>query len=80
MFQRPMEGFKEEISLTLSSGADGFSLVVGVDVLKSINLRQGRHASDAVLKNVAENLDVTYGTRQLYRVNRGGTHRFHPCS
>lgn len=65
-----MEGLKEEISLTLSSGADGFLLVVGVDDLKSINLKQGRRAGDAVLKNVAEALeDVTYGTRQLYRVN-----------
>lgn len=65
-----MEGLKEEISLTLSSGADGFLLVVGVDDLKSINLKQGRYAGDAVLKNVAEALeDVTYGTRPLYRVN-----------
>lgn len=69
MFQRPIEILKEEISLTLSSGADGFLLVAGVDDLPSIYLRQRQRAGDTVLKNAAETLeDVTYGTRQLHRV------------
>lgn len=64
------ESLKEEIGHTLTSGTDGFLLVVGVDDLKSINLKQGRRSGDAVLKNVSEALeDVTYGTRQFYRVN-----------
>ena len=33
---------------------NGFLLVLGIDDLKSINLKQGRRAGDAILKRVAE--------------------------
>lgn len=65
-----MESLKKEINVTLSSDIDGYLLVVGVDDLKSINLKQGRRAGDVVLKSVAEALeDTTYGARRIYRVN-----------
>lgn len=65
-----MERLKEEIGATLSGTANGFFLVLGVDDLKSINLKQGRRVGDAILQSVVEALeDVTYGTRRLYRVN-----------
>lgn len=65
-----MERLKEEIGATLAGTDNGFLLVLGIDDLKSINLKQGRRAGDAILKRVAESLeDVTYGIRRLYRVN-----------
>ncbi len=65
-----MESLKEEIGTTLSGEVNGYLLVLGVDDLKSINLKQGRRAGDAILKCTAEALeDITYGTRRIYRVN-----------
>lgn len=64
------ESLKKEINTILSSGTDGYLLVLGIDDLKSINLKQGRRTGDVILKSAAEALeDATYGTRRIYRVN-----------
>ena len=63
-----MEGLKKEISALLNDGVEGFLLLVGVDDLKSINLKSGREFGDQVIQKVAESLEnATRGTRRVYR-------------
>ena len=65
-----MDVLKQELSRVLSTRQEGYLLLVGVDNLKSINLKNGRECGDGVLKRVAESLEVvTGGTSRIYRVN-----------
>lgn len=65
-----MDALKQELRCVLSSRQEGYLLLVGVDNLKSINLKNGREFGDAMLKRVAESLEVaTGGERRIYRVN-----------
>ena len=65
-----MESLKEELEVIHREGCDGFLLVVGVDDLKSINLKMGRTFGDSILKRVTEALeDATLGERRIYRLN-----------
>ena len=65
-----MDYLKEETDLMLRREEDGFLLLVGVDDLKSINLKKGRKFGDTVLHNVAQSLEAaTAGERRIYRVN-----------
>ena len=65
-----MDSLKAELDRLLAEEADGFLLLVGVDDLKSINLKRGRAFGDTVLKEVVRSLEaVTRGSRRIYRVN-----------
>ena len=65
-----MEALKTELEEILCREVDGFLLLVGVDNLKSINLKYGREYGDQVLKRVAASLeDATNGTQRIYRMN-----------
>ncbi|WP_158098974.1 EAL domain-containing protein [Flavonifractor sp. An100] len=65
-----MEVLKRELEAVLEGELDGFLLLVGVDNLKAINLKNGREYGDQVLKRVVASLeDATDGTQRIYRVN-----------
>lgn len=65
-----MDMLKQELRRVLSTRQEGYLLLVGVDNLKSINLKNGREFGDAVLKRVVESLEVaTGGESRIYRVN-----------
>ena len=65
-----MDSLKADLEDLRTGDCDGFLLVVGVDGLKSINLKMGRAFGDSVLKDVASALeDITLGERRIYRVN-----------
>ena len=61
---------KKEISRLLKDAVPGYLLLVGVDNLKSINLRNGRDFGDALLNTVTRVLreETPEGTR-IFRVN-----------
>lgn len=61
---------KKEVSRLLKDAVPGYLLLVGVDNLKSINLKSGRDFGDALLKTVARVLgeEAPEGAR-IFRVN-----------
>ena len=61
---------KKECGRLLDEERDGFLLLVGVDDLKSINLKMGRSYGNAVLRHVADALiRAVNGTQRVYRTN-----------
>lgn len=61
---------KSEVRKLLAALQPGYLLLVGVDNLKSINIRDGRNFGDAVLEDVARVMeDETDHKQQVYRVN-----------
>lgn len=65
-----MDMLKQELGEVLCNHQEGYLLLVGVDNLKSINVKNGREFGDEVLKRVAESLEVaTNGVSRIYRVN-----------
>ena len=65
-----MDMLQQELEEVLSLHREGYLLLVGVDNLKSINLKNGREFGDEVLKRVAESLEVAIGgISHIYRVN-----------
>ena len=65
-----MESLKEEIEELLRTEQDGFLLLVGVDELKSINLKHGRSFGDRVLREVVQALEESVnGAWRIYRTN-----------
>lgn len=65
-----MNQLKRESRELLAGERDGFLLLVGVDDLKSINLKQGREQGNAVLRRVADALEhAADGKRRIYRTN-----------
>lgn len=65
-----MNQLKRESGELLAEERDGFLLLVGVDDLKSINLKQGREQGNAVLRRVADALEhAADGKRRIYRTN-----------
>ena len=65
-----MDYLKVEVAKLLEEEVDGFLLLMGVDDLKSINLKMGREFGDAILTHVVQALEsVTRGGRKIYRVN-----------
>lgn len=63
-----MDSLKEETDAILKSGTHGYLLLVGVDDLKAINLKNGREYGDETLKRVAEALE--YAVNGKYRIYR----------
>lgn len=65
-----MHRLRQECGQLLAEERDGFLLLVGVDDLKSINLKMGREHGNKVLQHVAAALKrAVDGTRQIYRTN-----------
>lgn len=65
-----LELLKEEIRRNLYADIDGYLLVIGVDNLKSINLRNGRKFGDSLLCHVNEVLYMELPDKQeIYRIN-----------
>ncbi|MEQ2444002.1 EAL domain-containing protein [Pseudoflavonifractor sp. CLA-AP-H29] len=65
-----MNRLKQECGRLLAEERDGFLLLVGVDDLKSINLKMGRGHGNAVLRRVVEALESAVdGERRIYRTN-----------
>ena len=65
-----MDVLKEELGRILEQEQDGYLLLVDVDDLKSINLKNGQDKGDRVLKQVAEALEAaTGGEQRIYRMN-----------
>ena len=64
-----MNQLKRESGALLDGERDGFLLLVGVDDLKSINLKRGREHGNAVLRRVAEVLEDAAAGRRIYRTN-----------
>lgn len=61
---------KKELRNAFAAGMEGYLLVVGVDNLKTLNLRRGREYGDSVLKRVsASMLDSERDVRRIYRIN-----------
>ena len=60
----------EDMERILSSGVSCFLLMVGIDNLKSINIRHGREYGSRVLRLVADTMDELVGTGlRIYRFN-----------
>ena len=65
-----MNRLKQECGQLLTEERDGFLLLVGVDNLKSINLKLSREHGNKVLQHVAAALKrAVNGQRQIYRTN-----------
>ena len=65
-----MHRLRQECGQLLAEEQDGFLLLVGVDDLKSINLKMGREHGNKVLQHVAAALKrAVDGARQIYRTN-----------
>ena len=65
-----MDVLKEALGQILEREQDGYLLLVDVDDLKSINLKNGQEMGDRVLKQVAEALEAaTGGEQRIYRMN-----------
>ena len=64
------EGLKAETDKILEENLVGFFLVIGVDDLKKINMKNGRDFGDEVLCRVASAFeDQTEGMHNIYRIN-----------
>lgn len=64
------KALKMEIKQLLSRMCPGFLLLVGVDNLKAVNLKNGRDFGDAVLHDVAQVMDDETAPQNLvYRIN-----------
>ena len=64
------QSLKEEITNILKCLQEGFLLLIGVDNLKALNLKNGRDFGDAVLNDVAQVMaDETHNTNPVYRIN-----------
>lgn len=65
-----LDMLREDIESTLAGSADGYLLLVGVDDLKAINLKNGRTYGDQLLKRVVQSMEeTTDGRRRIYRMN-----------
>ena len=65
-----MNQLKRESGALLDGERDGFLLLVGVDDLKSINLKRGREHGNAVLRRVAEVLEDAAADELCLRMSR----------
>lgn len=64
-----MDGFKEELSKILMEQKGGYLFLVGVDNLKSINMKNGWDFGDELLKLIVRYLEEITGAKRVYRVN-----------
>ena len=61
---------KQELTMLLNQGQEGFLLLVGVDNLKFINLKHGREYGDIVVRELSEYMsDLSSGGFHPYRIN-----------
>lgn len=63
-----MEGLQEEIAAILKNNIPGYLLLIGIDNLKEINLKNGREYGDEILKRTAESIE--YAVNGIFRVYR----------
>ena len=65
-----LDALREDIEGVLTGSADGHLLLVDVDDLRAINLKNGRDQGDQLLKRVVQSLEeTTDGERRIYRMN-----------
>lgn len=64
-----MESLKHELEMLLSNRQNGYLLLLGVDDLKSINIKRGWEFGNEVLKLVARDIEDVTGGKKVYRVN-----------
>lgn len=64
-----IDAFKDELSRILTEQRGGFFLLVGVDGLKSINMKNGWNFGDEILKLVVRYLEEITEAKKVYRVN-----------
>lgn len=62
--------FKEDMQRELLNSGDGFLLLLGVDNLKSINIRYGYEQGDRALKLLANILEKETDFRNAYRLDK----------
>lgn len=63
------DAFREELSRILAEKRGGYFLLVGVDGLKSINMKNGWEFGDELLKLIVRYLEEITGAKRIYRVN-----------
>lgn len=59
----------KEVSQLYDAGQDGYLLVMGIDDLRRINIKQGREFGDAVIRSFEEHMQTAVGKRTLFRIN-----------
>ncbi len=64
-----MESLKEELEKLLADQQNGYLLLVGVDDLKTINIKRGWEFGNGILKSVVQCLESVAAGNRIYRVN-----------
>lgn len=73
VFDVQNEGYRptitKELSRLYAAGQEGYLLIVGIDNLRRINLRQGREFGDAVIGFLAEHIQIAAAGKAVFRIN-----------
>lgn len=59
----------KEVSQLYDAGQDGYLLVMGIDDLRRINIKQGREFGDAIIRSFEEHMQIAVGKKTLFRIN-----------
>lgn len=59
----------KELNRLYAEGEDGYLLIVGIDNLRRINLRQGREFGDAVIGFLADHMQKAAEGKMVFRIN-----------
>lgn len=73
VFDIQNEGYRptitKELSRLYAAGQEGYLLIVGIDNLRRINLRQGREFGDALIGFLAEHIQIAAAGKAVFRIN-----------